>query len=146
MARKKVNVISDTIVYNSYSWEGNSHRMSRLLIVYHEPAVRSLLSVAFVSAGYEVRTAADPFEAMELCTSQSFDAILSDVHVPRPEGDSLARLVAGKCPKVRSVLMSARAIDCGDCPFKGQCQLIQKPFVPKTAVGAVTQVLLAWAA
>jgi DNA-binding NtrC family response regulator len=115
--------------------------MPRVLVVDDEPAICSLLSLAFVRAGYEVRTAADPFKAMELCTSESFDAILSDVHMPGMDGHCLVRWVASTHPKVRSVLMSALDITCGECPFAGRCRLLRKPLNPKTAVAIITQVL-----
>lgn len=68
--------------------------MPTVLIVDDEPAIRSVLSLAFVRAGYEVRTADGPATAMELCGSQKFDAILSDIQMPRIDGHSLIRWVA----------------------------------------------------
>ena len=78
--------------------------MPRVLIVDDEPAIRSLLSLAFVRAGYEVATAADAFKAMQLFAAESFHAILSDVQMPGMDGHSLIRWVAGTYPHVRSVL------------------------------------------
>jgi CheY-like chemotaxis protein len=69
-------------------------KMPRVLIVDDEPAIRKLLSLAFVRAGYDVRTAADPYKAIEACVSESFDAILSDVQMPGMDGHALVRWVA----------------------------------------------------
>jgi DNA-binding NtrC family response regulator len=115
--------------------------MQRLLIVDDEPGVRSVLSCAFRRAGYEVRTAADPFQAMQLCTSEPFDAILSDVQMPGMDGHSLIRWVASTHPHIRSILMSGYDIQCGNCPYEGRCTLIQKPFLPREAVETVTRAL-----
>jgi len=115
--------------------------MPRLLIVDDEHAIRSMLAHAFARAGYEVKTASDPFQAMDLFDSESFDAILTDVQMPGMDGHSLIRWVAEAYPAVRSVLMSGYDIRCGDCPFPGRCELLQKPFVPSVAVAAVGQVL-----
>ena|SRR5579863_7379197 len=65
--------------------------MPSLLIVDDEPSIRSLLWLTFVRAGYEVKTAADALKAMELCGSQPFDAILSDVEMPGMDGHCLVR-------------------------------------------------------
>jgi|SRR5271157_534112 len=115
--------------------------MPRVLIVDDEPAIRSLLSLAFVRAGYDVRTAADSYKAMEACTFESFDAILSDVQMPGLDGHCLVRWVAATYPAIRSVLMSGFEITCEECPFAGRCPLLRKPFNPKDAVAIITQVL-----
>lgn len=115
--------------------------MPRVLIVDDEPAIRSLLSLAFVRAGFDVRTAADTDKAMEACASESFDALLSDVHMPGMDGHSLVRWVASTHPATRSILMSGFDITCGTCPFAGRCTLLRKPFNPKDAVAIITQLL-----
>ena len=115
--------------------------MPRVLVVDDEPAIRSLLSLAFVRAGYEVRTAADAFKAIELCGSESFDAILSDVQMPGMDGHRLVRWVATTYPTIQSVLMSGFDITCGGCPFVGRCTLLRKPFSPKDAVAIITRAL-----
>lgn len=115
--------------------------MPTLLIVDDEPAIQSLLSMAFTRAGYDVKTAGGPGQAMELCGSQKFDAILSDVQMPGLDGHSLIRWVADKYPETRSVLMSGFDMHCGDCPLSGRCALLRKPFLPSTAVTAVDRAL-----
>lgn len=115
--------------------------MPTLLIVDDEPAIQALLSVAFTRAGYEVKTAGGPDQAMELCGSQKFDAILSDVQMPGLDGHSLIRWVADKYPETRSVLMSGFDIHCADCPLTGRCSLLRKPFLPSMAITAVGQAL-----
>jgi len=115
--------------------------MPRVLIVDDEPAIRSLLSLTFARAGYDVRTAADPYKAMEACAFESIDAILSDVQMPGMDGHCLVRWVAATYPTIRSVLMSGFDITCGDCPFAGRCTLLRKPFKPNEAVAIIAQVL-----
>jgi CheY-like chemotaxis protein len=115
--------------------------MNRILIVDDEPAIRSVLSLVFVRAGYDVRTAADAFKAIELCSSEPFDAILSDVQMPGMDGHSLVRWVAATYPNVRPALMSANEIHCGNCPLEGRCKLLRKPFNPNYAVALITKVI-----
>ena len=68
--------------------------MPRILIVDDEASIRALLTTAFGVAGYEVRTAPDGPEAMALCETERFDAVLSDVVMPKMNGHELARWIA----------------------------------------------------
>lgn len=115
--------------------------MPRILVVDDEKSIRSLLAIAFTRAGYEVRTAADAREAMALCATESFDALLSDVVMPQVNGHELIRWVVARHPAIRCVLMTAFDADCEDCPFAAQCRLLPKPFSPKEAVSLIERVL-----
>ena len=115
--------------------------MPRILIVDDEPSIRSLLSAAFAMAGYEVRMAADGLEAMALCDAEPFDAVLSDVVMPRMNGHELARWISEHHPSTRTILMSGFDLGCEECPLKERCLLIAKPFSPGEAVTRVGQAL-----
>lgn len=60
--------------------------MPRILIVDDEPALLALLARTFVKAGFDVKTATDAARAMESCTAERFDAVLSDVDLPGMDG------------------------------------------------------------
>jgi two-component system cell cycle response regulator CpdR len=113
----------------------------RILIVDDEAGIRSLLSVAFARAGYEVRTASNALQAMALCASESFDAMLSDVVMPMMDGHDLVRWIAKNYPGVRCVLMTAHDVDCQECPFTPRCKLLPKPFRPKDALSRIEETL-----
>lgn len=115
--------------------------MPRILVVDDEAAIRSLLSIAFGGAGYEVRTAADALQAMALCASEFFDAMLSDVVMPIMDGHDLVRWVARNYPGVRCVLMTGADVSCQECPFPPHCKLLRKPFRPKDALSRIEQAL-----
>src|ERR1051326_6837133 len=115
--------------------------MPRLLIVDDEPGIRSLLSLAFNRAGFLVKIAANPSEAMALCDSERFDAILCYVQMPGMDGHSLIRWIADRHPNIRSILMSAYDLQCGNCPHRGRCELLRKPFLPGAAIRSVTHAL-----
>ena len=72
---------------------GGAPEVPRILIVDDEGAIRTLLSLAFTQSGYEVRTAADGAEAVNLCQSEGFDVVLSDVVMPRMNGHDLVRWI-----------------------------------------------------
>ena len=118
--------------------------MPRILIVDDEPAIRSLLSKTFASAGFEVRTAVNALQAMMLLASESFNALLSGVtmpSIPRVDGHDLARWVSKNHPAVRCVLMTAVEFECEDCPFASACKILAKPFKPADAVALIEQEL-----
>ncbi len=115
--------------------------MPRILIVDDESSIRTLLSAAFGMAGYEVRTAPDGPEAMALCETERFDAVLSDVVMPKMNGHELARWVATRYPATRTILMSGFDLGCQECPLAERCLLIPKPFRPGEAVSRVDTAL-----
>jgi CheY-like chemotaxis protein len=115
----------------------------RILIVDDEDAIRTLLTTVFEKAGYEVRTAPDGPEAMQLCAAEPFDALLSDVRIPTMNGHDLARWVGEHCPRTRLVLMSGFDMDCEGCPLAPRCRLLAKPFRPAAALSLVREALAA---
>ena len=116
--------------------------MPRILIVDDESGIRSLLYTVFTRAGHEVWTAADAREAMELCRSEQFDALLSDVQMPVMNGHELVRWVVRSYPRIHCILMTGfDDVDCRECPFTSRCRFLAKPFDPKHAVALVEQFL-----
>jgi DNA-binding NtrC family response regulator len=115
----------------------------RILIVDDEQGIRKLLQTVFSRAGYDVHLAADAAEAMALCESDGFDALLSDVRMPGMNGHELARWMSGRHPETRTILMSAfDDIQCQSCGISAQpCWLLPKPFNPHEAVAMVGRIL-----
>lgn len=115
--------------------------MPKILIVDDEQGIQAVLSAAFEKAGYEVRTAGDGPEAIERCTAESFDAVLSDVVMPSMNGHDLVRWIVERYPATSTVLMSGYDTGCETCPIARRCKLLNKPFRPTEAVALVEQVL-----
>jgi CheY-like chemotaxis protein len=82
--------------------------MPKLLLVDDDPAFRDLLSKVLTSRGFTVVEASNVPTALKLIGSQSFDALLSDLHMPAP-GDGLTVVSAMRHshPKAITLLMSA---------------------------------------
>jgi len=59
---------------------------ARILIVDDETAILGLLSATFRTEGYEVSTATSGEQALTICETTSFDAVLSDVTMPGIDG------------------------------------------------------------
>jgi DNA-binding NtrC family response regulator len=115
--------------------------MARVLIVDDEASIRTLLTVAFRQAGFEVITAADGSDAIELFNTERFDAVLSDVMMPRTNGHELVRWVAENYPLLPTALMSGFDAGCEHCPLSSRCTLLTKPFRPSDAVSLIASML-----
>jgi two-component system, cell cycle response regulator CpdR len=115
--------------------------MAKVLIVDDEAPIRTLLTIAFTQAGFDVSSAEDGSDAIELLNAERFDAVLSDVMMPRTNGHELARWVAERFPLVRTVLMSGFDLGCEECPLAQRCTMLAKPFRPSDAVSLVASVL-----
>ncbi|HWR50546.1 MAG TPA: response regulator [Bryobacteraceae bacterium] len=112
-----------------------------ILIVDDEKFIRHLLSAVFGRAGFTVQTASTPAEAMQLCQSDCFDVVLSDVVMPGMDGHALARWIAARCPRSRVVLMSGFDPGCDECPYAPRCPLVHKPLKPAALVALISEVL-----
>jgi two-component system, chemotaxis family, chemotaxis protein CheY len=115
--------------------------LKRILIVDDEIQIRTLLSLTLRRAGYKVTVAADGIEAMTLCMFERFDAVLTDIDMPRMNGHELVRWIARNRPKVRCAVMSSWNLDCDECPVPGMCLFLRKPFFPRDVVAIIERML-----
>jgi CheY-like chemotaxis protein len=112
-----------------------------ILLVDDDPALRDLLCKILRSKGFAVVEAGDVASALKFITSQSFDALLSDLHMPLP-GDGLTVVSAMRHshPNAVTILMSAfpemeaatRAI------LKQTDEVLVKPMDIEALVGVLT--------
>jgi len=103
----------------------------RVLLVDDDEAVRGMMSATLERKGFEVVSAASVTEALKLITTESFDVLITDLHMPNPsdgfavvtamrhsQPDALTLLVSGY-PDVKSA-MDAILLEADD--------IIVKPF------------------
>jgi DNA-binding NtrC family response regulator len=79
----------------------------RILLVGDEYVLDSLTQVLIIS-GFEVSSAANVNQALALIGSQTFDALLSDLHLPQP-GDGLTVVSAMRHANPKAVTLIASA-------------------------------------
>ncbi len=65
----------------------------RVLLVDDDDAVRDMMTVTLQHKAFEVVAAANVTEALRLITTQSFDALITDLHMPNP-GDGFTVITA----------------------------------------------------
>jgi len=58
----------------------------KILVVDDDPSIREILSIQLARLGYDVTTAGDGLEAVDLFKSSPPDAILMDLMMPRLDG------------------------------------------------------------
>ena len=73
-----------------------------VLVVDDEKMIRSLLKMSLQRMGYEVTTADDGAEALDLFQTQQFDLVLLDIFMPKVDGFTV-------CSELR------RDLGCADC-------------------------------
>src|SRR5689334_24312032 len=82
-----------------------------ILIVDDEEPIRQVLSEVLGGNGYVVRTAADGEEALRELSANDYDAVVTDVRMPRMDGLSLVRAIQQVAPESTVIVMSAYGSD-----------------------------------
>jgi two-component system response regulator AtoC len=81
--------------------------MRRVLIADDEESIRHVLSELLKERGYEVRAVADGEEAVRELSSSDYDALVTDVRMPRMNGLDLVRAAQTVSPETTIIVMSA---------------------------------------
>jgi two-component system, chemotaxis family, chemotaxis protein CheY len=83
-----------------------------ILVVDDSRAIRQMLSLTLICAGYEVHTAADGREAMDSLDTRRYALVISDVTMPRLDGLGLVReMKAHPAHRAIPVLMLTKEYD-----------------------------------
>jgi CheY-like chemotaxis protein len=87
-------------------------RMDRILIVDDEFSILELLKDFLSGEGFEIQTACDGLEALDLLEKDNrFNMILSDINMPRLKGFELLSRVEKLYPHIRRVLITAYNVE-----------------------------------
>jgi DNA-binding NtrC family response regulator len=78
-----------------------------ILLVEDEPDLRTAMAEELSGAGYSVTLATDGAEALAAASSTVFDAVITDVNLPRLDGLSLLKRIRAQSPGTSVVLISA---------------------------------------
>ena len=109
-----------------------------VLVVDDEPAMVNLAKITLEAGGYEVLTASNGRQALELCAAQKdcVDLLLTDMNMPQMNGAELACSLVELVPGLPVVFMTGDHTATPKLemlvrhgPFS-DCRIIRKPFTP----------------
>jgi CheY-like chemotaxis protein len=122
-----------------FSWK-NSH----ILIADDEPDMREIFSAWFRNLGCSVTEAADGKEALDALARQDFDAIVTDVRMPRIDGVRLVRQLRQSGRYIPVVIFVSGHVDLAlpDAFDLGVEAVLAKPCEKKVLLAAVQRSLL----
>ena len=82
---------------------------NRIMVVDDEEALRTVLSSELEGEGYQVASAADGQEAINILQKQEFDLILLDIKMPNVDGFEVLKFVKDRHPKTKVVMLTGFA-------------------------------------
>jgi CheY-like chemotaxis protein len=102
----------------------------KILIVDDEEHLRSVLQELMVIFGYEASTAADGCEALEKIEHESFDLVITDIHMPGMTGLEFIKLVKKDHPDIDFIAITGYNTDYrySGVIEAGASDFITKPF------------------
>jgi DNA-binding response OmpR family regulator len=120
--------------------------MPKILIAEDEPDIRELVAFTLRFAGYEVVTASNGEEAVQLASREMPDMALMDVRMPRMTGYDACRLMKAN-PELKDipvVFLSAKGQDSEIATglAAGAEEYLLKPFAPDQLTERVRAILL----
>ncbi len=101
-----------------------------VLVVDDEASVATVLARGLSYAGYDTTVACSGEEALKHLNSRRFDALLTDIHMPRMRGDELQRIARERDPDLAVLLITAAQDISGavECLKEGVSDYMTKPF------------------
>jgi len=115
------------------------------LVADDESHILHVVSMKLRNAGYQVVTAMDGEEALELCNNEKLDLIITDYQMPYLTGLELCRQLRRR-PQTRdipTIMLTARGFDIEAAQMKeaGIAVVLEKPFSPREVLEKVTGLL-----
>jgi len=116
-----------------------------ILVADDESHILHVVSLKLRNAGFNVFTAHDGTEALEIAQQQRPDLLITDYHMPGLSGLELCQQLkqdAGTA-HIRAIMLTARGyhLEPHDTEKSGILRMISKPFSPRHLLSAVNEVL-----
>jgi len=117
----------------------------KVLLVDDDDAIREMMTVTLEHKGFAVVAAANVTEALKLITTESFDVLITDLHMPNPsDGFAVITAMRHLQPKALTLLVSGYpdVKSAMDAILLEADEIIVKPFETKTLADLVHNKLL----
>ena len=117
--------------------------MKKVLIVDDTKNIRNLLTTCLEIEGYEVTTANDGRQALEVFQSHAFDLAFLDIKLPELSGTEVLRKIRGLGINTRVVIMTAFGTvkNAVECTKLGAVVYLQKPFTPEKVRNVLSEIV-----
>lgn len=116
------------------------HTKGKVLVVDDDKNLRALCSEVLSIAGYEVDTANDGMDGLEMISRNEYDLVLTDINMPRLDGNRLFETACSKRPvlKDRFIFMTG---DTMSVYRNNNRKLFIKPFKVKDLMHHVDSIM-----
>lgn len=110
----------------------------RILVVDDEKAILRLFEAAFEKAGYEVLTAENAEEALQIIENNDVQVMFLDLNMPGMDGIELCREIKARSPIsiIFAITGYATLFELSDCLESGFADYFKKPLNLKTLMKA----------
>ena len=119
--------------------------VARLLVVDDEPEIVAMLRDMLERAGYEIAVAESGAVALEMVRAASFDAVVSDLHMPDMGGAELWQQIAQREPRLgrRMLFVTGDTLSRDTRAFLASagCGTLEKPFAKADLLARVSELL-----
>ena len=117
----------------------------RILVADDESHILHVVSLKLSNAGYQVVTASDGQEALELASAERPDLLITDYHMPQLSGLELCQRLQQQpaTSGIPTVMLTARgyALEPEDMERSGIRRMLSKPFSPRQLLTTVNEML-----
>lgn len=117
----------------------------KILVADDESHILHVVSLKLRNAGFDVVTARDGQEALELAQSEKPDLLITDYHMPQLSGLELCQRLKqdAATSSIPAIMLSARGyhLEPQDTEQSGILRMLSKPFSPRQLLATVNEVL-----
>lgn len=112
-----------------------------VLIVDDDPFMREAIALTLEVAGYEVRTAANGAEALDLLEKAPTALLITDLQMPTMDGRALTAAARARQPDLSMLVISGAEDAAEAAAASGAQALLAKPFGRSELLTVVTRLL-----
>jgi CheY-like chemotaxis protein len=117
----------------------------KILVADDETHILHVVSLKLRNAGFNVLTARDGQEALELAQQEQPDLIITDYHMPQLSGLELCQRLKQdpRTNRIPAIMLTARGyhLEPHDTQESGILRMLSKPFSPRQLLTTVNEVL-----
>jgi two-component system, OmpR family, alkaline phosphatase synthesis response regulator PhoP len=117
----------------------------KILVADDESHILHVVSLKLRNAGFQVVTARDGQEALELAQQEKPDLLITDYHMPQLSGLELCQRLKQdpKTKDIPAIMLTARGyhLEPHDTEQSGILKMLSKPFSPRHLLATVNEVL-----